>query len=235
VSTLDHAVRASKPQERPLLGLACLHGRDLPALVPADPDRHQDRPWSHLRPNTGNFIDLGLGGVSTAAKTAVKSRICGPIPYAFRTGNFWPPYRELNRAIRELFTVIRECRSPPLFGLCLVTNPKPRQSRYLPRRRKRRRPAEPLGLAISACPARLSRGQRPASSLRSASATRDSGDANDRRSGPYDGKVGRVGAPPGCTELTADGDRGFASLPPRTKGKPDSPGPALCPTHLLFL
>jgi hypothetical protein len=27
-------------------------------------------------------------------------------------------------------------------------------------------------------------------------------DANDRRSGLYDGKVGRVGAPPGCTELT---------------------------------
>jgi hypothetical protein len=41
---------------------------------------------------------------------------------------FLPPYRELNRAIRELFTVIRECRFLPLFGLCLVTNPKSRQS-----------------------------------------------------------------------------------------------------------
>ena len=38
--------------------------------------------------NTGNFIDSGLGGASTAAKKGIKSVSYGPIPYASKQGIF---------------------------------------------------------------------------------------------------------------------------------------------------
>jgi hypothetical protein len=44
--------------------------------------------WSHLRPNTGNFIESGLGGASTAAKRGVKSEPYETIPYASEQGIF---------------------------------------------------------------------------------------------------------------------------------------------------
>ena len=41
-----------------------------------------------------------------------------------RTGNFLPPCRELNRVIREMFALIRETRSRPLFWhFALPANP----------------------------------------------------------------------------------------------------------------
>jgi len=74
--------------------------------------------------NTGNFVDSGLGGASEAAKKGTKSVSYGPIPYASEQGIFLRPYRELNRAIREIFALIKESRSRPLFwGLCPAENP----------------------------------------------------------------------------------------------------------------
>jgi len=100
---------------------------------------------------------------------------------------------------------------------------------------KKAPPVEPLGLAISACPARLSHGQRPASSSRSASATRDS---STRTIGVLGLTMARwvVSARrPGAHR--AHRRRGpMVRIPFHgRKANPDSPGPALCPTHLLFL
>ena len=47
--------------------------------------------------NTGNFLDSDLGS-------------------AIRTRNFLRPYRELNRANREILARIRESRAGPRFG-----------------------------------------------------------------------------------------------------------------------
>src|SRR5271156_6278828 len=61
-------------------------------------------------------------------------------------------------------------------------------------------------------------------------------DANDRRSGPYDGKVGRVGAPPGCAPSSPQtGTDGSHPLPPRTKGKPRQPRPCPLPDTLFSI
>jgi hypothetical protein len=54
------------------------------------------------RQNTGNFVDSGFGSASAAAKKGSKAQLYGRIPYAFLTGNFFLPCRELNQAIREL-------------------------------------------------------------------------------------------------------------------------------------
>jgi hypothetical protein len=49
---------------------------------------------------------------------------------------FFAPYSELNRAIREIFALIREVRSRPLFGhLPCRQSDRPDRSRTLPRRR----------------------------------------------------------------------------------------------------
>jgi hypothetical protein len=57
--------------------------------------------WGSLRYDSGklNMKSAGYGA-----------------PIVIRTGNFLRPYRELNRAIREIFALIRESRSRPLFG-----------------------------------------------------------------------------------------------------------------------
>jgi hypothetical protein len=68
------------------------------------------------RENTGNFLDSGLGNALTEAKKVIISVLYGPIPYALRTGNFLRPYRELNRANREILARIRESRAGPRFG-----------------------------------------------------------------------------------------------------------------------
>jgi hypothetical protein len=46
------------------------------------------RLWSHLRPNTGNFLDSGLGNALTEAKKVINSVLYGPIPYASEQGIF---------------------------------------------------------------------------------------------------------------------------------------------------
>jgi hypothetical protein len=74
--------------------------------------------------NTGNFADSGLGGASEAAKKGTKSVSYEPIPYASEQGIFCGLAGNLNRVIREIFALIRESRSRPLFwGLCPAENP----------------------------------------------------------------------------------------------------------------
>jgi hypothetical protein len=80
------------------------------------------------RENTGNFIDSSLGDASEAAKKWHQNSALRANSLRIRTGNFLLPCRELNRAIREIFAVIRESRSRPLFWpFAWVTNPKSRQ------------------------------------------------------------------------------------------------------------
>ena len=52
----------------------------------------------------------------------------GTIPYALRAGNFSEPCKELNRAIREIFVLIREFRGS---GIAVVTVGGVRPSRSL--------------------------------------------------------------------------------------------------------
>src|SRR6516165_12491707 len=52
----------------------------------------------------------------------------GTIPYALRAGNFSEPCKELNRAIREIFVLIREFRGS---GIAFVTVGGVRPSRSL--------------------------------------------------------------------------------------------------------
>src|SRR5690242_16233053 len=72
------------------------------------------RKFPASREFTGNFIESGLRGAPTAAKTGIKSEAYGTIPYAFRTGNFLRPCREFESAIREISALIRVPRSRPL-------------------------------------------------------------------------------------------------------------------------
>jgi hypothetical protein len=105
------------------------------------------------------------------------------------TGNFFADYRELNRAIREIFALIRESRSRPLFG----------SLRTLPRRRTG---TPPDGRAH---PSR-SRARGQLLSMRKApQACRKSlaqlVDANDRAFQASRWRRGSRHRQPGCTEL----------------------------------
>jgi hypothetical protein len=127
--------------------------------------------------NTGNFVDSGLHGASKAAKNGATSVSYGPIPYASEQGIFCGPCREFKTAIREIFALIRESRSRPLFWAFFAPADKSDRS---DRSRTRGR----------LCPCEAS------------SCTRKSlaefVDGNDRRSGLYNGEMGRVaraGAP----------------------------------------
>src|SRR5437899_4749171 len=70
------------------------------------------------RENTGNFIDSGLGGRVNGGQKGHQISALRANSLRVRTGNFWRPYRELNRAIRVIFALIRESRSRPLFWHC---------------------------------------------------------------------------------------------------------------------
>ena len=65
--------------------------------------------------NRGNFIDSGLGGTSKRGQKGHPISALQANSLRIRTGNFLPSCRELNRAIREIFALIRESRSRPLF------------------------------------------------------------------------------------------------------------------------
>ena len=76
----------------------------------------ESRKFPVSRENTGNFVDLRLASVSAAAKKGIKPEPYGPIPYAPEQGIFCAPCWEFKSAIREISALIRESRSPPLFG-----------------------------------------------------------------------------------------------------------------------
>ena len=112
--------------------------------------------------------------------------------------------RELNRAIRESFALIRESRSRPLFGpLPCRQSDRPDRSRTYPGRRTETPPdarKSPKPISSSA----LSSPRRAANRSPSAS-TRTVG-----RSGLHDGGVGRV-ARTRVHRTHVEGDRGFES------------------------
>jgi hypothetical protein len=87
----------------------------------------------------GNFVDSGVKG---AVKDRQKERQVSVLPTnsrRIRAGNFLQPCRELDRASKEISTLIRESRSRALFGgLAPADKPDfPDSSRTFPGRRQR--------------------------------------------------------------------------------------------------
>ena len=66
------------------------------------------RKFPASRENTGNFIDSCPCGRVNGSKKGRQSRGLPANSLRPRTGNFLRPCRELNRAIREIFALIRE-------------------------------------------------------------------------------------------------------------------------------
>jgi hypothetical protein len=64
-----------------------------------------------VSPIQGISFDPGLGGASKGSKKRGKISVLQANSLRIRTGNFLPPNRELNRAIREIPALIRESRS----------------------------------------------------------------------------------------------------------------------------
>src|ERR1700730_12918084 len=119
---------------------------------------------------------------------------------------FFGAYRELNRAIRESFALIRESRSRPLFWgpFALPTIPSFRQISNLAEKVNRDaarclKSPKPISSAALSIPRRAAN-RSPSASMRTIG-----------RSGLHDGGAGPSHAPE-CTELTVEGDRGFESI-----------------------
>ena len=130
------------------------HDSPLEEAVSSEPVSEAKFPAS--REFTGNFIESGLRGASTAAKTRVKPDPYGPIPYASEQGIFYGLAGNLNR---------RSGKFPPSSGNpALVrylghfdcrpirsTDPLPRDLDRLPRRQRGRcqmlaSPSPPLAI-----------------------------------------------------------------------------------------
>ena len=99
--------------QRPDRGIRFAHDSPLEEGVSSELVSEAKFPAS--REFTGNFIELGLGGASTAAKKGIKPKPYRANSLRIRTGNFLRPCREFKSAIREISGLIRESRSRPLF------------------------------------------------------------------------------------------------------------------------
>ena len=173
-----------------MLGLPPL--RHTPTL-PLDPQRsvvlRAVRARGHRRAHPRQDRRLEKEGDVDGRRAGARLSGSGPQACGSGTGNFLRPYRELNRAIREIFALIRESRSRPLFGhLPGRQSDRPDRSRTLPRRRTGTPPDARN---------RRSRSRAPALSMKAPQACRanrspSSSPRTIGRSGLPDGGVGRV-------------------------------------------
>jgi hypothetical protein len=148
-----------------------------------------------LRPNTGNFLDSGLGNALTGAKKVIKLSALRANSLRIRTGNFLRPYRELNRGEQGNSGPDQGIsRSSAIWRFTVVTTP------IVPTDLERCRESEQGRRQIFEV-ADADLGARGAGFVHLKACSTHAAehvDTNDRHSGRY-------------TELTRDGGRGFAS------------------------